>query len=163
MPITPLHFGVLAPVNHWFPGKVSTISFVMVTAWIDIPFIEAVLTGQPLPSHDDMHSLAGVLIIGTLIAMPGVRYAKWVIGAYLAALNHLLLDGLIHADMQPFGWIAGNPLRIINMQTLSLILLPFMLWFIVQTVSSVHGWLRGRIGLDRTEGQIENICNQKNN
>lgn len=142
MPLTPLHFGVLAPVNYLFPGKVSLISFTLVNAWIDLPFIEAALTGQPLPSHGDFHTLAGVLIIGTIIAMPGVRYAKWVIGAYLAALSHLLLDGLIHADMQPFGWIQGNPLRVMDMQTLSIVLLPFMLWFIVQTVSLCGHWVK---------------------
>lgn len=30
-------YGVLAPVNYWFPGKVSTISFVLVSVWIDAP------------------------------------------------------------------------------------------------------------------------------
>jgi len=29
MPIPPLHFGVLAPVNHFFPGKVSVFSFAL--------------------------------------------------------------------------------------------------------------------------------------
>jgi hypothetical protein len=30
MPITPLHFGVLAPVNYLFPGKVSVVSFTLI-------------------------------------------------------------------------------------------------------------------------------------
>jgi len=40
MPLSPLHVGVLAPVNHFFPGKVSNISFVLVTLWIDAQSIE---------------------------------------------------------------------------------------------------------------------------
>jgi hypothetical protein len=144
MPITPLHFGVLAPVNHFFPGIVSLISFGLVNAWIDASYIEAALTGQPFPPHDGVHSFVGVLIVGTLVAMPGVRAAKWVFGAYFAALTHLLLDGLVHPEMQPFGWIEGNPLYINWMQPLSLVLLPFMIWFIFQFVRTTTGWLRAR-------------------
>lgn len=82
---------------------------------------------------------------------------KWVLGAYLAALTHVLLDSLVHSEMAPLWPMAGNPLYIGAMEPLSLILLPFMLWFIVQTVSSVHGWIRGRLGLGRTDGQNDEI------
>ena len=60
MPITPLHFGVLAPVNHFFPGIVSLISFGLVNAWIDASYIEAALTGQPFPPHDGVHSFVEI-------------------------------------------------------------------------------------------------------
>ena len=86
----------------------------------------------------------GVLIVGTVVAMPGVRRAKWVIGAYLGALSHLLLDGLIHPEMQPFRWIEGNPLYLGIHQELSLFLLSLTLWFIVQTVSACGDWVRKR-------------------
>jgi len=91
-----------------------------------------------------VHSFVGVLIVGTLVAMPGVRSAKWVIGAYFAALTHLLLDGLVHPEMQPFDWIEGNPLYMNWMQPLSLVLLPFMIWFIFQFVRTTTRWLRAR-------------------
>jgi hypothetical protein len=35
MPLTPLHFGVLAPVNHFLPGKVSLVSFTLINLWMD--------------------------------------------------------------------------------------------------------------------------------
>lgn len=35
MPITPLHFGLLAPINHFAPGKVSNVSFILATLLID--------------------------------------------------------------------------------------------------------------------------------
>jgi hypothetical protein len=143
MPLTPLHFGVLAPVNYFLPGKVSLISFGLVNAWIDHRFIEAALTGQPLPAHDQIHNLVGVLIVGTLVAMPGVRSAKWVIGAYFAALTHLLLDGLVHPDIQPFHWVEGNVLYMGLMEPLSLTLLPFMIWLIFQVVRSLIDWTKG--------------------
>lgn len=145
MPLTPLHCGVLAPVNHWFPGKVSTVSFVLVTAWIDAPQIHAALMGIPLPAHGVQHSLVGAMIAAVIVAVPGIRSMKWVLGAYLAALSHVLLDGLVHYEMEPL-WpmLEGNPLYIGVMKPLSLVLLPFMLWFIVQTVSACIYWIRQR-------------------
>lgn len=157
MPITPLHCGVLAPVNHWFPGKVSTISFVLVTTWIDAPQIYAALAGIPLPEHGVQHSFAGAMIAAVIVAIPGMRSMKWVLGAYLAALSHVLLDALVHSDMNPFWPTEGNPFYAGLMEPVSLILLPFMIWFIVQTVSSANGWMRGRLGLGRSDGQIEKI------
>ena len=144
MPLTPLHFGVLAPVNYFLPGKVSLISFTLVNAWIDHRFIEAAFTGQPLPAHDQIHNLVGVLIVGTLVAMPGVRSAKWVVGAYFAALTHLILDGLVHPDMQSFHWMEGNVLYMGLMDPLSWALLPFMIWLVFQVVRSVVAWTECR-------------------
>ncbi len=140
MPITPLHFGVLAPFNHFFPGKVSVISFFLVNAWIDAPQIHAALTGIPLPEHGIQHSLVGAMIAAVLVAIPGMRSMKWVLGAYIAALSHVLLDSLVHVELEPFHPMEGNPLFIGAMEPVSLILLPFMIWFIVQIVSSVHDW-----------------------
>lgn len=98
------------------------------------------------------------MIAAVIVAVPGIRSIKWVLGAYLAALTHVLFDGLVHAEMEPF-WpmIEGNPLFVGAMEPLSLNLLPFMIWFIVQTVSSVHGWFRGRLGAERLAGQVDEI------
>ena len=52
-----------------FPGKVvSLTSFGLVNAGIDMQFVDAVITGQPLPTHGDLHTFIGVLIVGTLAA-----------------------------------------------------------------------------------------------
>jgi hypothetical protein len=53
MPITPLRFGALPPVADIFPGNVSLTSFGLVNAGIDMQFLDAVITGQPLPTHGD--------------------------------------------------------------------------------------------------------------
>ena len=52
MPITPLHFGVPAPINH-HPGKVSNVSFVLANVWMDAHSIIYTLTGYGAISHDD--------------------------------------------------------------------------------------------------------------
>lgn len=150
MPLTPLHCGVLAPFNHWLPGKVSTVSFVLVTAWIDAPLIHAALTGLPLPDHGYEHTLPGAMIAAVLVAIVGIRSMKWALGAFLGAITHVLLDGLVHPEMQPFYPMEGNPIYQGWMQPLSLLLLPFMVWFIVQTVSRCYRWVINRIKLPKS-------------
>lgn len=134
MPITPLHYGLLAPVNHYFPGKVSLISFTLVNLWIDAGAITAVLRGNPIPAHGSSHEMGAMLIVAVLVAMPGVRSMKWTLGAFLGALSHLLLDALVHPEMQPFNWIEGNPIYLGIMEPLSIFLVPFTIWFIFQFV-----------------------------
>ena len=135
MPITPLHFGVLAPINHFAPNKVSNVSFVLVNLWIDIHAIIFTLTGTGAIDHGQSHALLSMAIAAVLIAMVGVRSMKWVLGAFIGAASHALLDMLVHADMQPFYPEVGNPLYMGWMEPLSLVLLPLTIWFIAQSVS----------------------------
>ena len=51
MPFTPLHFGLLAPINYVAPKKVSNASFVLVDLWMDGDAIQVVIHGTPFPSH----------------------------------------------------------------------------------------------------------------
>ena len=143
MPITLLHFGLLAPVNQLAPRKVSNISFILVNLWIDAPAITHWFQGLPLPSHnEDIHTLHGAMFLAVLIAVLGVRSSRWVLGAFLGAITHILLDGLVHAEMVPLYPMAGNPLYMGWMEPLSLALLPLTVWLIVQSVSGSLGWVR---------------------
>lgn len=146
MPITPLHFGVLAPVNHWLPGKVSLVSFTLVNLWIDLPSIMNLVYDTNYPPHGASHGFVGAMLIALAISSWALisRKLSWVWGAYLAALSHILLDGLVHPEMQPFDWMEGNPLYMGLMEPLSLALVPFMVWFIAQTVSVCSQWARQR-------------------
>lgn len=143
MPITPLHCGVLAPVNHFYPGKVSNISFVLVNLWIDHKSIENVIMGTNLPAHDN-HNIGTMLITATIVAVLGIRSTKWVMGAYHGAVTHFILDAMVHAHMDPFDTGGGNPFYLGIMGPLSLLLIPFMIWFIQQNVSSCGDWIRKR-------------------
>lgn len=145
MPITPLHFGLLAPINHFAPNKVSGISFILVNLWIDAVAIINWFQGTPLPSHDEgNHTLPGAMLIAVFIAVLGMRSMKWVLGAFLGALTHILLDGLVHPEMQPLHPMAGNPFYMGWLEPLSLFLVPFLIWLIFQYVSYSLGWLRKR-------------------
>lgn len=142
MPLTPLHFGLLAPILCLFPGQASIVSFTLVNLWIDADFITAVMTGNPLPDHTIKHTLAGAMLIAALVSAVGVRSGPWVFGAFFGALTHVLLDGLVHPEMNPFYPRTGNPLYWGHMGLLSLILLPLMIWFILQIVSNSRDWVR---------------------
>jgi membrane-bound metal-dependent hydrolase YbcI (DUF457 family) len=147
MPITVLHAGVLAPVNHLAPGKVSAWSFLAVNLLIDGNAILYTLfdIGHLTDWHGDTHTLPGVLIAAIFVSVFRITSQSWLYGAYLGAATHLLLDGLVHPEMQPFApFIWGNPIYMGWIEGLSLVLLPLTVWFIFQIVSDSLAWLRTR-------------------
>lgn len=138
MPITPLHLGVLAPINHWFPKKVNNLSFLLVNLWMDAEAILYVLFHVPgRELHGPAtHSLLGSLGIAFLVAIWGCASLRWVLGALIGAVSHILLDMLVHSEMQPLDpWIAGNPFYLDAMVPLSALLVVPTAWFILQSVS----------------------------
>ncbi len=138
MPITPLHFGLLAPINTLWRGRISWTSFVLVNLWIDLPAILAALSGDALPGHGDWgHTFVGATLVAVICGAFGVRSWPWVLGAFFGAWSHILLDALVHVDIRPFYPIQqGNPLYLGIMEPLSWALTPLTAWFIVQVVSS---------------------------
>ena len=119
-------------------GRISLISFGVAQVLIDIePGVHMLFGWADL--HGWSHTLAGALAIGALstaispwlirplvgrwntevhhyrlswLSLPASP-KKWAVatGAFVGTLSHLLLDGLIHADMHPFAPIAdANPL-----------------------------------------------------
>lgn len=143
MPITLLHFGLLAPLNHTVKRKVSNVSFILVNLWIDMDSIIYVLFGTGGISHGVGHSFWGTAITATVFAVMGIRSSSWVFGAYLGAFTHTLLDMLVHADMDPFDPVfMGNPFYMGWMEPLSLVLLPLTIWLIAQYVSGSLGFGR---------------------
>lgn len=146
MPITPLHFGLLAPANHWFRGKVSVASFVLVNLWIDAEAILAWSNDLPLPSHDNAgHTMLGAMITAVIVALPGVRSMSWALGSFVGAVSHILLDALVHPEMRPFEPVVqGNPLYLDLMTPLSACLLPLAAWFTAQSVTYGFRFVRRR-------------------
>lgn len=140
MPITPLHFGVLAPVNHFFPGKVSLVSFTLINLWMDGNAILYFGFGLETPSlhGPDTHSLLAAVVMATVLSMFRCTSDKCIYGAFYGGFTHILLDSLVHSEMQPIYPIHWNPMYLDGMGTVSLLLVPLLIWFIVQIVSSVH-------------------------
>lgn len=153
MPITPLHLGLLAPINHFFPGKVSNLSFILVNLWLDAYAIALFGFGWDLGElhGPDTHSLTAALAIAGLVFVPVFMYRvikhlmgyahqeklamAWLSGCYLGAITHILLDAMVHSEMLPFHPLQGNPLYCNAMVPLSAVLVVLTAWFILQLVS----------------------------
>lgn len=145
MPITPLHFGVMAPIFFWQRSWMALISFTIINAWIDMQAIYAWTTGMPLPGHEDaFHTMDGAMASATVLSILGGFNWRWVFGAFYGAITHIYLDAWVHQDVRFFGnrepgdlylgpdalpWISGA-------------LLPLLIWLIgliVRHVSDTRG------------------------
>ena len=149
MPITPLHAGVLAPINHFFPKKVSSVSFILVSLWLDIEAILYVIfevSGREL--HGPVtHSFAGSLAVALIVAIFGFMSLRWVLGALLGAVSHVLLDMLVHAEMQRLApWRTDNPFYLDGMVIVSALLVVPTAWFVLQLVSGTGGCVPKMLG-----------------
>ena len=153
MPITPLHLGILAPLNHWLPGKVNNLSFWLVTLWLDASAIAYYAFGLEVgefhgpETHSFIAAMAMASVIGVLGFMfyvirefmrPGLinqdRAMSWFASAYLGGFSHILLDAMVHSEMLPFHPLPGNPFYWGGMEPVSLLLVPLAIWLISQYV-----------------------------
>ena len=141
MPITPLHFGPGVLFHSAAPPRVSFLAFVAANGITDVESIYNVLAGN-FPVHRFLHTFVGAaLVTGVTVAlfMSSRRFAQsvelpnwfqWqqlplaavIVGAALGAFSHIVLDGIMHADMRPLApWSAANPfLHIVSLSTLHL-------------------------------------------
>jgi len=139
VPITPFHFGPGVLLHSAAPRRVSFIAFVAANGITDIESIYNVLAGN-FPVHRFLHTFVGAVVVTGLtvalflatrrlartVSMPD--WFEWqqlslvavVAGAALGAFSHILLDGIMHADMHPFApWSAANPFfRVVSLSTL---------------------------------------------
>ncbi len=155
MPITPLHFGLMAPFFYRKRSWAALTSFALVNLWIDSSAIFAWFDGIPLPSHDEpWHTLHGALLFAGFISLFGILSWRWVLGAFFGAVSHIYLDGMVHPEMQPFvDTEPGNPIYLGAMAPVSLALLPLTTWLIALIVSDtfrrIRSFLEGHVQHDQ--------------
>lgn len=177
MPITPLHLGLLAPLNHWLPRRVSNISFLIVTLWLDASAIAYYALGLEMGEFHgpESHSLIAALAISSMVAIAGALWmlwlaalrnqatrAKgqpwpWVVGAFLGGISHILLDAMVHSEMMPFYPEPGNPFYWGGMDVISLALLIPFIWLITQYVSIAADRIRAVL-VKRRQKKLEDIA-----
>jgi membrane-bound metal-dependent hydrolase YbcI (DUF457 family) len=141
MPVTPFHFGPGALLHAAAPRHVSFIAFVAANCITDCESVYNILRGS-FPLHRFLHTFVGAtLVVGLTVALFVVmrRWAasatlpnwfQWqqlsvaavVAGAALGSYSHIVLDGIMHADMRPFApWSDENPfLHVISLGALHL-------------------------------------------
>ena len=136
MPFTPLHLGPAAVLKALAGRHFSFMVFGGTQVLMDIEPLVRILRGDAV-LHGPTHTFAGATLIALLACAIGrpishVALRWWngrvpadsllrarqlpiawhavVLGAFVGAWSHVLLDGLMHGDMNPLApWREGNP------------------------------------------------------
>lgn len=139
MPITPFHFGAGALLQAMAPRQVSFLSFCAANVLIDCESLYN-LVHQREPVHAFFHSYVGatlviwaVMLLWLVCRWLAVRLKLpelfgWrdlggrqvLLGAVLGAYSHIVLDSIMHADIQPW-WpfsTANGLLHVISLSSL---------------------------------------------
>ncbi|MDR7335658.1 hypothetical protein [Roseateles asaccharophilus] len=113
MPITPFHFGPGAALYAIAPRHVSFLAFCAANVAIDVESLYNLVHG-----HAHVHAFFHTYVGATLAALAliagfwllrragltwlrGLTLRRVTIGALLGAWSHVLLDSVMHADIQP--------------------------------------------------------------
>jgi membrane-bound metal-dependent hydrolase YbcI (DUF457 family) len=120
VPITPFHFGPGATLNAVAPRHVSFVAFCAANILIDVESLYN-LASQRHPVHAFFHTYLGASLV-SIAAGTFFVAARWlagrfwlpdvfrwrdlslrqvIIGAALGAYSHVVLDSVMHTDMQP--------------------------------------------------------------
>jgi membrane-bound metal-dependent hydrolase YbcI (DUF457 family) len=147
LPYTPYHFGPGLLLKSVAPRHVSVIGYAAANVAIDVESLYHVLRRE-WPIHRWAHTFLGAGAIGVVTGIvlvvafrrlashprlqaPALREdlarGPVLIGAFLGAITHPLLDGLMHRDQRPFlPFSAANPL-------LGAVSIGALIWFCVAT------------------------------
>jgi membrane-bound metal-dependent hydrolase YbcI (DUF457 family) len=128
VPFTPFHFGPGALVHSAAPKHISFLAFCGANVLIDVEPLYFMLTHQ-WPIHRFFHTYVGATVAaGIVVAMfalvrkvlpqllnelrlRNLTIRAVALGAILGTYSHVLLDSLMHADMNPFAPFSdANPL-----------------------------------------------------
>lgn len=132
MPFTPLHMGPGMLAKALLQSSFSLMIFGWTQIVMDLQPLIAIVRGQGV-LHGWTHSYAGALVIAAVASFTGkgliefgLKYlvrlrslfhihtplTGWVCmsSALIGSLSHVLLDSVMHFDLQPFyPWRAANP------------------------------------------------------
>lgn len=132
MPFTPLHFGPGLLIKGLIPNQFSFSAFVLANVAMDVEPLYHLWHGDA-QLHGASHTVLGAALIGAGVAMVGpallrraglwyarlhavagqpfriTRLQAW-LGALLGTGSHVMLDAVMHRDVQPFMPLtAANP------------------------------------------------------
>jgi len=114
MPITPFHFGPGAALQAIAPRHVSFLAFSAANVLIDVESLYNLVHGRH-PVHAFFHTYVGATLVALAIVaafwllrragvkrlLPALTLRQVAIGTALGAWSHVLLDSVMHADIQP--------------------------------------------------------------
>ena len=128
MPFTPFHMGPGLLVKALLQGSFSLMVFGWSQIIMDIQPLVVLLTGEG-HLHGFSHTYIGATLIAMGSALTGKYAAEWglrligqlrylpiswpvaIISAFIGTFSHVLLDSVMHADVEPFApFILNNSL-----------------------------------------------------
>ena len=118
MPFTPFHLGVGAVCKAGLGDRFSFMVFGGSQVLMDLEAGAKLLMGI-YPLHGPSHTLAGAIVIGLIAALSGkpiseftlrilkfrsveISWSTSFLSAFIGTLSHIVLDALMHSDMQPW-------------------------------------------------------------
>lgn len=125
MPFTPLHMGPGLLIKALLQGSFSLMVFGWTQILMDIQPLVVIITGTG-HLHGFSHTYVGATLIGVVAALSGkytaelglrlireARYlpVRWPVAwgsAFIGSYSHVLLDSVMHADLEPFAPISAS-------------------------------------------------------
>ena len=121
MPFTPIHMGPGIFIKALLQGSFSLMVFGWTQIIMDIQPLFVILTGEG-HLHGFSHTYIGATLLALLSALTGkylseiglyffgmnqdwkIRISWWVtfLSAFIGAYSHVLLDSIMHSDLEPF-------------------------------------------------------------
>ena len=139
MPFTPFHMGPGIAIKALLQGSFSLMVFGWTQIIMDIQPLIVLITGEG-HLHGFSHTYVGATLLALFAALTGkylseiglyilglnehwqVKIAWWVtfLSAFIGAYSHVLLDSLMHSDLEPFfPFTLHNPfLNLISVEAL---------------------------------------------
>lgn len=139
MPFTPLHMGPGLLIKALLQGSFSLMVFGWTQIVMDIQPLMVMITGEG-HLHGFSHTYVGATLLGIFSALSGKYLSQlglwilkitpnysnsipWIIvfmSAFIGSYSHVLLDSIMHWDVQPFYPVAlSNPfLKLVSVETL---------------------------------------------
>lgn len=129
MPFTPLHMGPGLALKSVLQARFSLLVFGWAQIVMDLQPLYAMVTGRGA-LHGITHTYAGATVLAGIAALSGRYLGTWGLrrigetrflpigwtaattGALVGTWSHVLLDSLMHFDIQPWApFAAGNALQ----------------------------------------------------
>lgn len=136
MPFTPFHMGPGLFIKGLFQGAFSLVVFGWAQIVMDIQPLIVLVTGEG-HLHGFSHTYVGATLLAVFSTLSGKYLGEWglrflhfkevflrwwvvALSAFVGTYSHVLLDSLMHADLQPFyPFNLDNPfLRLVSVATL---------------------------------------------
>jgi len=130
MPFTPFHFGVAALLKAAVPVRFSFLIFCYSQIVTDMTVAYNIVMRE-YPLHGFTHTFVGALVVGTVCGLTGPYVhnlaKRWnrrpslmlqspssgvcFMSAFIGTFSHIVLDSVMHGDMQPLWPLSGaNPI-----------------------------------------------------